>query len=74
VTGIMGKRGEKNAAHYLGRQKDEHVKFSASIDNLKQKFERIDTVVDFEIILFLKGWFLDHIQGLDRLYVPFVKI
>jgi len=57
----------------LPHQKDEHARFTASIENVKQKYSRFETVVDFDIILFLKGWFLDHIRGADVEYVEYVK-
>lgn len=56
----------------LDEQKEEHVKFRAEIDNLSLKFARYDTVVDFELILYMKGWFMEHIRGADKEYADLI--
>lgn len=52
----------------LAEQKEEHVKFRSEIENLSLKFAKYDTVVDFELILYMKGWFMEHIRGADKEY------
>lgn len=55
------------AAHRI-----EHRKFRLQIDNIRNRFMRFRTVVDFGLMQILKRWLLEHTQIEDRKYVPWV--
>jgi hemerythrin len=43
------------------------------VGNFKQRFAAGDATVAMELMDFLKDWLVNHINGTDRKYVPFLK-
>ena len=61
--------------HYfkgINRHKDEHMRFRFKVEELRTKFRKHKTVVDHDIIMALKDWFLNHTQVEDRKYIPYL--
>lgn len=56
----------------LAAHRIEHRKFRLQIANIRNRFMRYHTVVDFGLMQILKRWFLEHTQIEDRKYVPWV--
>jgi methyl-accepting chemotaxis protein len=53
--------------------KAEHEKFVARVLELKAKLEKGEKVFSSEVFNFLKGWLINHIQGTDKEYAPFLN-
>jgi len=51
--------------------KGEHEAFVKKVAEFKAKFEGGQAVLSIEILMFLKDWVGNHIQGTDRKYGPF---
>jgi hemerythrin-like metal-binding protein len=49
-----------------------HKKFINQLIEYRQKFNE-GKIVPAQLVVFLKDWLIQHIQGTDRLYIPFVK-
>ena len=48
-----------------------HVQFENEIEKFKNQIEQNDLSISVEVIEFLRDWFIDHIQGADKQYVPY---
>ena len=53
--------------------KDLHRNLVARVGNFKERFTAGDATVAIELMDFLKDWLINHINGTDRKYVPFLK-
>ncbi|WP_052464895.1 bacteriohemerythrin [Geoalkalibacter subterraneus] len=53
--------------------KAEHEKLVARVLELKAKLEKGEKVFSSEVFNFLKGWLINHIQGTDKKYAPFLN-
>ena len=50
-----------------------HEKLVAQVLEFKQRFEAGDATVTMDLMTFLRDWLLDHINRVDRNYVPLLK-
>jgi hemerythrin len=50
-----------------------HRQFRRQITDLKNQFARHQSVVDFDLVMLLKDWFMRHSQDEDREYVSFLN-
>lgn len=53
--------------------KQEHEKLVSRVLELKEKFEKGEKVFSSEVFNFLKGWLVNHIQGTDKKYAPYLN-
>ena len=53
--------------------KFEHALFIKHLENFAGKCEELDSVKGIDELLFLKGWFLEHIQVFDKRYAEYKK-
>ena len=57
----------------LAAHKEAHRYFVEEVDRQKTEFAESDAVMlRIDLILLLKEWLLDHIQGVDKKYTPYV--
>jgi hemerythrin len=49
-----------------------HVYLRAQVLELQRKIKQGDTVVNRDVLMFLKKWLTDHILHEDKLYAPFL--
>ncbi len=50
----------------------EHAEFSRNIREFRDKCERGDSSVAIDVLVFLRGWLVNHILKTDRLYAEFL--
>ncbi len=55
------------------RHKKVHQNFVAKIEDYERKIKRGEAMVSTELLEFLKDWLVNHIQGTDPQYVPYVR-
>ncbi len=55
------------------RHKKVHQNFVAKIEDYERKIKRGEAMVSMELLGFLKDWLVNHIQGTDPQYVPYVR-
>ena len=62
------------ANNYAGyeEQKKAHVHLVSQIVDIQKKYEA-GTVLSQEVITFLKNWLMNHIQGMDQKYGPYLN-
>jgi hemerythrin len=53
--------------------KFEHAMFIRHLDNFVGGYEELDQVKSVEELLFLKEWFMEHIQVFDKRYADYKK-
>lgn len=53
-------------------QKKLHNLLIQQLNDIRRKYEA-GTVLSQEVITFLKGWLINHIQGVDQKYGPFMN-
>jgi methyl-accepting chemotaxis protein len=53
--------------------KTEHEKLVARVLELKAKLEKGEKVFSSEVFTFLKDWLINHIQGTDKKYAPYLN-
>jgi hemerythrin len=63
---------EKYGYPGLAEHKMEHAALTAKVIEKKQEFIKIGIDMTMELLLFLKDWFLNHTQGSDRKYIPYI--
>lgn len=51
----------------------EHDEFKRKITAAKKKFEKYKTLVDHDLVVMLRDWFMDHTQEKDRGYICHLK-
>ncbi len=63
------------AKNYPGfeEHKKEHENLVARVLELKSKFEKGEKVFSSDVFNFLKGWLINHIQGTDQKYGPYLN-
>ncbi len=64
---IMQEHGYPDFAEH----KAKHDKFRQEVDNLRN---RADSLSSYDMLLFLKEWWINHIQGSDKKYAPFLAV
>lgn len=52
---------------------NEHRRFIRQVADLKFKYSKFKTVVDYDLLLLLRDWFMNHTQVEDRKYLPYFK-
>lgn len=57
----------------IERHKSVHKNFVAKIEEYARKIARGEAMVSMDLLEFLKDWLINHIQGTDRQYAPYVK-
>jgi hemerythrin len=57
----------------LARHQAEHDKFVKQVVEFQQKFQNGSAMLTMTILSFLKDWLVNHIQGEDRKYGPFLN-
>ncbi len=53
-------------------QKDQHVELFRQVEELNERFQSSRTSMSIEMMKFLKGWLIDHINGTDKQYTEFL--
>ncbi|QJA06314.1 bacteriohemerythrin [Thermosulfurimonas marina] len=53
--------------------KEIHRKLTAQVLSFKEKFERGEATVSYDLLNFLKDWLVNHIGKTDKKYGPFLK-
>ena len=66
---LMKKHGYED----LDAHRQIHRKLVDQVVEFKQRFESGDATVSMELMTFLKDWLLNHIDKVDRKYVPVLK-
>ena len=51
----------------------EHVVFKKTVSDLKKKSDEGKMIFTIDLMNFLKKWLLDHIQGTDKKYGPYLN-
>ena len=51
--------------------KYEHALFIRHLENFTGRYDELDSVKGIDELLFLKGWFLEHIQVFDKRYAEY---
>lgn len=52
---------------------ERHKKLVGQVMDFKDKFDKGLVEVDIELLDFLKSWLINHIQGVDKLYTPYLN-
>jgi hemerythrin-like metal-binding protein len=52
----------------------EHVDFIMKTLEISLKVKEGTQDKRFELLEYLKGWYSSHVLGIDRLYIPFLKV
>lgn len=61
--------------NYIGKMAHTktHKEFVAQIAAFKADFDAGKVTISIKILSFLKDWLINHIQGTDKEYVPYLK-
>ena len=54
----------------LANQKAEHERFTQTIVEYQDRFQRNEVAITIDVMDFLKDWLAKHIMGVDKKYVP----
>jgi len=52
------------------RHRAEHDRFSATVQEFQDKFQKNEVVLTMDVMDFLKEWLSKHIMGVDKRYAP----
>jgi len=55
------------------QHKNEHANFVKEVTEFKTKHEKGSSMLSIEILNFLKDWLVNHINGSDKSYGPFLN-
>lgn len=55
------------------QHKVQHDALVRKVNDLKKRFEAGQSTLTVEILNFLKDWLVNHIQGTDKKYAPFLS-
>lgn len=64
---------EKHSYPGLLAHKGEHAKLTQQAKDVHQQFQQGKTVVNVDLLNFLKSWLQNHILGTDKKYGPFLN-
>jgi hemerythrin len=53
--------------------KEQHQHFVAQVGDFKQGFDENRLFLSIDVMNFLSEWLVEHIQGSDKAYAPFLK-
>ena len=53
--------------------KAQHALFVTHLENFMGRYEMLNSTQNIDELMFLKGWFLEHIEAFDRKYVEYKK-
>jgi hemerythrin len=57
----------------IDKHKVEHALFVTHLDNFMGRYEELNTTKSIDELLFLKGWFLEHVKVFDTRYATYKK-
>ena len=57
----------------LAAHKAKHDALTLRVQEFQANFERGNAVITVQLLQFLKDWLVQHIEGTDQKYVPYVK-
>jgi hemerythrin len=57
----------------IQEHKAQHALFVTHLENFMGRYEESDSVKNIDELVFLKGWFMEHIQVFDKRYAEFKK-
>ena len=57
----------------IEEHKAQHALFVTHLQNFMGRYEESDSVKNIDELVFLKGWFMEHIQVFDKRYAEFKK-
>ncbi len=58
--------------NYPGYEEQKHIELLEQVKELNEKFNSRTTTISIELLSFLKGWLIDHINGTDKKYTEFL--
>jgi hemerythrin len=65
---------QENGYPEIARHKAEHDKFVLQVQDLHQKFQSDSgSLLSFKTLIILTDWLVEHIQGEDKKYSPFLN-
>jgi len=51
----------------------QHALFVTHLENFMGRYEELNSTQNIDELMFLRGWFLEHIEAFDRKYAEFRK-
>lgn len=66
--GLMARHKYKDIQNHI----EQHEKLNKKFRIIEQRFTTFKTVVDHDLMIFLRDWFIAHTQTIDRRYIPAV--
>jgi len=57
----------------IADHKAQHALFVMHLENFIGRYEELNSVKNVDELLFLKGWFMEHIEEFDRKYAEYKK-
>lgn len=57
----------------FAKHKAEHDKLTKQVLDLQKQYQTTKTALSMAVMTFLKDWLVNHIQGNDKKYGPFLK-
>jgi len=57
----------------IQEHKAQHALFVTHLENFMGRYEESDSVKNIDELVFLKGWFMEHIEVFDKRYAEFRK-
>lgn len=64
---------DKHQYPHQAAHKQEHNSFAEKVAQFKTRHERGEVALSIEMMIFLKDWLINHIQGSDKKYGPFLN-
>ncbi|MFP4555651.1 MAG: bacteriohemerythrin [Bacteroidales bacterium] len=58
---------------FLNEHKRLHGIFINEVEKFKEEVKNKESSISVRVIEFLRDWFIDHIMGADKQYVPYFK-
>lgn len=64
---------QENGYPGLARQEAEHESFVKQLVEFQQKYQDGTVMLPMTVLIFLRDWLVEHIQGEDKKYGPFLN-